>query len=154
MPYAFKDPASAAFFKERKHGAEMAGIARWLRQAGESEQALTLFRRAVDAGLPDDLLFRTLWDIGQLERKLDVDPVATWTDLAQSRNPYRVDAIEELAKHFEHRVKDYPRALQLTQQAMDLEESPGLRRREERLRRRLTNQAPRKKGASKRGTRS
>ena len=66
VPYAFKDPGNAGF----KHGAEMAGIARWLRQADELEQALALFRRAVDAGLPDDLLFRTLWDIGMLERKL------------------------------------------------------------------------------------
>ena len=48
VPYAFKDPADAPL----RHGAEMAGIARWLREAGETEQALTLFRRAIDAGLP------------------------------------------------------------------------------------------------------
>ena len=133
VPYAFKDPSAAPL----KHGAEMAGIARWLREAGELEQALDLFRRAVDAGLPDDLLFRTLWDIGQLERKLDRSPLATWTDLANCKNAFRVKALEELAKHFEHREKDQVRALELTREALQYEDSPELRRREQRLRRRL-----------------
>ncbi len=134
VPYAFKDPATAPL----KHGAEMAGIARWLREAGELEQALALFRRAVDAGLPDDLLFRTLWDIGQLERKLDRDPLAVWSDLASAKNPYRVKALEELAKHYEHREKDYARALEFTLQALDVEESAGLMKRSERLRARMS----------------
>ena len=29
-----------------------------------------------------------------------------WTDLAAGRNPFRVPALEELAKHYEHRQKD------------------------------------------------
>ena len=113
----------------------MAGIARWLREAGELEQARTLFRRAVDAGLPDDILFRTLWDIAALERKLGCDAAAlgVWNDLAACRNPYRVRAMEELAKHFEHRAKDYAQALELTRGAIALESSGALRKREERL---------------------
>jgi len=131
VPYAFKDPASAPL----RHGSEMAGIARWLREAGEMEQARTLFRRAVDAGLPDDILFRTLWDIAALERKLGCDDaaLAVWNDLAACRNPYRVRAMEELAKHYEHRAKDYARALELTRGALALEGSAALRKREERL---------------------
>jgi uncharacterized protein YprB with RNaseH-like and TPR domain len=132
VPYAFKDPANAPL----RHGAEMAGIARWLREAGELEQALALFRRAVDAALPDDLLFRTLWDIGMLERKLGLSPLATWSDLAASKNAYRVKALEELAKHYEHREKNYAKALELTGQALDYEDSPALRKRFERLSRR------------------
>src|SRR5207244_3624699 len=58
VPQAFRDPANAPF----RHGAEMTGIGRWLRAAGELEQARILFKRAVDAGLTDDLLFQTLWD--------------------------------------------------------------------------------------------
>jgi len=134
VPYAFKDPSKAPL----KHGAEMAGIARWLRQAGELDQALELFRRAVDAGLSDDLLFRTLWDIGMVERKLGRAPLATWTDLAGCRNPFRVKALEELAKHFEHREKDYARAMEITREALQHEDTLVLRKREERLSRRLT----------------
>ncbi len=82
-------------------------------QAGELEQARKLFRRAIDAGLHDELLFRTLWDVAALERKLGdaAAAVAVWTDLAECRNnPFRVQALEELAKHYEHREKDYAAA--------------------------------------------
>ena len=146
VPYAFKDPATAPL----KHGAEMAGIARWLREAGELEQALALFRRAVDAGLPDELLFRTLWDIGMLERKLDRVPIETWMDLAGCRNPYRVKALEELAKHFEHREKDYARASELTREALEYEESASLLKRKERLGRRLAQVKADKKKSRRR----
>jgi uncharacterized protein len=131
VPYAFKDPASAPL----RHGSEMAGIARWLRDAGEIEQARTLFRRAVDAGLPDDILFRTLWDIAALERKLGCDEAAlgVWNDLASSRNPFRARAMEELAKHCEHRAKNFTLALEWTRRALALDNSAGLRKREERL---------------------
>jgi uncharacterized protein len=132
VPYAFKDPSSAPL----RHGAEMAGIARWLREAGELEQALALFRRAVDAGLPDDLLFRTLWDIGMVERKLGCAPLSTWTDLASAKNPFRVRALEELAKHYEHHEKNYSMALEMTRSALEHEDSAELRKRELRLTRR------------------
>jgi uncharacterized protein YprB with RNaseH-like and TPR domain len=135
VPYAFRDPANTAL----RHGAEMAGIARWLRESGELEQARGLFRRAVDAGLPDDLLFRTLWDIAVLERKLgcEAEAVAVWSDLAQARNAYRVKALEELAKHYEHREKNPARALELTREALAHESSDALRQRERRLLRRV-----------------
>jgi uncharacterized protein YprB with RNaseH-like and TPR domain len=131
VPYAFKDPASAPL----RHGCEMAGVARWLREAGEMEQARTLFRRAVDAGLPDGILFRTLWDIAALERKLGCGEAAlgVWNDLAACRNPFRARAMEELAKHCEHRAKDFAQALEWTRRAMALESSDRLRKREERL---------------------
>jgi uncharacterized protein YprB with RNaseH-like and TPR domain len=135
VPYAFKNPAEAPL----RHGAEMAGLARWLREAGETEQALKLFRRAIDAGLADDLLFKTMWDAGMLERKLGGDALATWRDLAAGRNPFRVKALEELAKHYEHREKDYPRALEFTREARGYEDSAELRRREERLHRRVAS---------------
>ena len=136
VPLAFSDPDSAAL----RQGAEMAGVARWLRQAGELEQARRLFRRAIDAGLGDELLFRTLWDVAAIERKLGEMPAALeiWNDLAGSKNPFRAKAMEELAKHYEHREKDFDRALELTRAAAELieakhGESPALRKREKRL---------------------
>ncbi len=47
VPYALR-PRNAPL----SHGTEMAGIARWLRQAGEIDQALELFRRAVKPACP------------------------------------------------------------------------------------------------------
>jgi uncharacterized protein YprB with RNaseH-like and TPR domain len=140
VPYAFKDAGGAPL----RHGAEMAGIARWLREAGEIEQALALFRRAIDSGLPDDLLFRTMWDVAMLERKHGAIERAleTWNDLASAKNPFRVRALEELAKHHEHGDKNYGQALKFTRAALELEDLPELRKREERLGRRLTRMNP------------
>lgn len=140
VPLAFKDPENLPF----KHGAEIAGIARWLRQAGEWEQSRALFRRAIEAGLPDDnLLFHTLWDLAALERKLGADQqaIVVWEDLAAVRNPFRIPALEELAKHYEHRQKDPARALETTRTALAYEDTPALRRREQRLVRRTTSRS-------------
>ena len=135
VPYAFRDPGESTL----RNGPELAGVARWLRAAGELEQARKLFRRAVDVGLRDELLFQTLWDMGAIDRRLGAveDALAVWKDLAESRNAFRVRAMEELAKHYEHREKNYARALELTRDALEHEESAGLRRREIRLEKRL-----------------
>ncbi len=135
VPVAFKDPENLPF----RHGAEIAGIARWLREAGELEQSRILFRRAIDAGLPDDLLFRTIWDLAALERKLGAEDqaVALWKDLGAVRNAFRVQALEELAKYYEHREKDLTRALETTRTALAHQDCPALRRREQRLERRV-----------------
>jgi uncharacterized protein YprB with RNaseH-like and TPR domain len=139
VPNAFEDAAS------RTNGAELTGLARWLDKAGDADQALPLFRRAVESGLRDDLLFRTLWDIARLERKQEnlAASKEIWNDLSGSRNPFRVKALSELAKHAEHVDKDYGKALELTLDAMALESSPELEKREQRLRQKLT---PRRKG--------
>jgi hypothetical protein len=131
VPFAFRDPHNVPL----RHGAEIAGIARWLRDAGELDQARTLFRRAIEKGLKDDLLFRTLWDVAQLERKLGAVEAALtlWRDLGGSPNPFRVRALEETAKHYEHRAKDPVRALEATRAALLCHDTAELRRREARL---------------------
>ncbi len=133
VPPAFKDSGGL------RHGAEMAGMARWVLKTGDPAEARALFARAVDAGLPDELLFRTLWEIASLDRKLGAEnqAVAGWTELATARNPYRVKALEELAKQAEHRAKDLGRALEWTCAALALGDAPELRHREQRLRQKL-----------------
>lgn len=139
VPFAFRAPEQAA----ARHGADLIGLARWLVQADRDEEALGVFRRAVDLGLPDDLLFRTMWDMAAIERRLGrADAaLAVHTELAQSRNPYRVRAFEELAKHYEHRERNYAMALEMTLSGLALEDSSKARRREERLRSRLARSA-------------
>ena len=135
VPFAFRRPEEAPL----RHGADLIGLARWLKQAGREDEALQLLRRAVDLGLPDSLLFRTLWDIAEMEKRsgrLD-EAMAVFGDLAQSRNPYRARALEALARHYEHGTRDYRAALEMTMAALALADSPQLRRREERLRKRI-----------------
>jgi len=140
VPFAFRDPATVRF----AHGAELVGVARWFLKAAERERALELLRRAVEMGLPDDLLFRTLWDTAALEKKLGREAAAraVWTDLAAARNPYRVAALEALSKYYERRERNYGLALEMIRNARALADNDDLKRRQERLERRLTKPRP------------
>lgn len=134
VPCAFCSPQETPL----RHGTELVGLARWLRAAERLEEALELFRRAVHSGLNDALLFRTLWDMAALEKKLGREQaaVAILSDLSASPNPYRLPALVELAKFYEHRERNYARALEMTRAAMAIEDSAELRHREARLLRR------------------
>jgi tetratricopeptide (TPR) repeat protein len=137
VPFAFRSPADAPV----RHGADLIGLGRWLDHAGRREEALALFRRAVAMGLPDDLLFRALWDITGLEKRLGHEDLSLsiLVDLAASPNPFRVRALEELAKRYERKERNFAMALEMTRQALELEGSPELRRREERLKTRMSS---------------
>ncbi len=136
VPFAFRSPEAA----ELRHGADLIGLGRWVSQAGREEEALRLFRRAIEMGLPDELLFRTLWDVAGMEKRLGRPDaaLAIWTELATGRHAFRARALEALAKHYEHRERNYGMALEMTRSAQSLEDTPALRRREERLRARLS----------------
>jgi len=140
VPFAFRSPQTA----QLGHGADFIGLARWLDRAGRQDEALGLLRRAIDIGLPDALLFRTLWDIASMEKKMGREDaaLAAVAELAGTRNPYRVRALEALAKHYEHRERNYAMALEMTRTARALEDSPAIRRRESRLKGRLDRALP------------
>ena len=135
VPAAFGSADGASL----RHGADMIGLARWLAAAGRREEALGLYRRAVEAGLTDDLLFRTMAEIGAIEKRLGRDAAAleVFTDLAASPNPFRAHAFIELAKYYEHGERNYALALEMTRSARQEEDSPELAQREGRLERRL-----------------
>jgi uncharacterized protein len=142
VPFAFRRPEEAPL----RHGADMIGLGRWLKQAGRDAEALAVFRRAVDLGLPDALLFRTMWDIAAMEKRAGRPEAALGviTDLAACRNPYRAKALEEMARHYERREKNYAMALEMTSAALSVAETPQLRKREERLRKKLEGKTTRK----------
>jgi hypothetical protein len=131
IPAAFNDPESI----QTRHGADLLGLARWLKITGRLEEACRLMRRAVDTGLPDQHLFRALYEIGNLEKKLGLEDAAaaTFTDLSLSPNPFRRHAWQELAKYYEHGEKNYAMALECTRAAREVEDSESLARRQHRL---------------------
>jgi uncharacterized protein len=147
VPAAFRSTDSESLSRVGvRRGEELAGIARWLQSSAENEQALELFKRAVQAGLPDPLLFRSLWDIALLEKKLKRPHAALeiFTELAACRNEYRARALEELAKHYEHEENNCCLALEFTNQALRYENSAALQRRQARLDKRLSKPKPRR----------
>jgi uncharacterized protein len=131
VPFAFRSPERV----EARHGADLIGLARWLEGEERREESLALLRRAVELGLPDPLLFRTLWDIAGLERRLgrEETALAAFTELAASPNPFRVRALERLAIDYERHQRNCRMALEMTRAALALENTPALRRREQRL---------------------
>jgi uncharacterized protein YprB with RNaseH-like and TPR domain len=139
VPRAFHAPGQSSINAEFSHGAEIIGLARWWRQAEQHENALAMFRQAIEKNLSDELMFRTLWDIAALEKKLGREHAAlpVLTDLAASRNPWRAAALVELAKYYERRERNFALALEMTRSAMELEPSEALERRAARLEKRV-----------------
>ena len=141
VPSAFRRTDTESLAQVGVHrGEDLRGIARWLLAASEHDKALELLRRSADAGLPDSLLFRTLWDIALLEKRLGHPhaALALWTDLAGCRNEFRVPALEELAKYYEHDEKNPVLALEWTKEALRHAPSPALEHRRTRLEKRLS----------------
>jgi hypothetical protein len=131
IPEAFRDPENI----RARHGADLLGVARWLRVSDRLEEAHRLMRRAVDMGLPDQHLFRALFEAGAIEKKLGREhaALATFTDLTLSPNPFRARAYEELAKHYEHRERNFAMALECVRAARRTEDSEALAARQLRL---------------------
>jgi hypothetical protein len=148
VPFHFRSTEAVMTGAGLRHGSDLIGLARWLLQAERPEEALRLFRRAVEMGLPDHLLFRTLWETAATEKRLGRDDaaLAVITELAVSPNAYRVRALEELAKHYEHRERNYVMALEMTRSALDIADSPEIRRREDRLKARIAKTRSRSLG--------
>ena len=136
---AFDSPTEVDF----RHGADMLGLARWLNRSGDHEQALELYRRATSRSLSDENLFAALWETALLEKKRgDFEAMtALLADLTGVANAHRVAACEELAKHYEHRVKDLPQALAFTEQGIEPLGSPELLHRKSRIERKLARRA-------------
>lgn len=131
IPPAFDDPLACHL----KHGAELSGLARWLVAQERLEEAAQLYRRAVDAPISDELLFRSLWELSHVERRLErmTEALVIWTDLSQSKNAYRPEALVELAKYYEHKEKNFFMALECTLAARKLRDSVELQHRQGRL---------------------
>ena len=132
VPWAFRAEGGAA---ELRHAAEFMALGRWIEQAGQLERARDLYREAIRRPLRDDLLYRTMWDLALLEKKLGAHDasVALLSELASIGNEHRAEALEALAKHYEHRERNFAMALEFAEAAIALEPSDGLHKRRSRL---------------------
>jgi len=128
---AFADPGQAPLH----HGEDLLGLARWLRRAGRHEAAAELYAKAIQAGVRDHELFKALWETAQLAKKAGrhAEKARILGDLIQVRNPYRLDAHDELAKHYERIEKDPAKALAVAEAGLAVGASAALEKRRARL---------------------
>ena len=133
---AFASPADANL----RHGEDMLGLARWLRRGQEHDDAGELYRRAIDSGLPDESLFRALWEKAMLEKRCGRRErmLAICRDLADVRNDCRIAALEELAKAFRAPREGPGPGVALHRPGPRHKPSPELRHRKNRLVKKLT----------------
>ncbi|HXF51292.1 MAG TPA: ribonuclease H-like domain-containing protein [Dehalococcoidia bacterium] len=114
---------------------ERLGVAAWHERRGERARAAGAYAGALPELTAAERAhaLRRLALLYRRERRWD-EAAALWRELAAAGDP---DALIEVAKHLEHRERDYLGALQACERAAALSDSPGLRHRMERLRRKL-----------------
>ncbi len=101
------------------HGEDVVAMARFFESLDDIPQAESLYQRALDANLDDVLYWDTLERFALLlKRKASWDgATALWKKAAENQALY---AFEELAKYYEHRIKNLAEARKWTQQALVL----------------------------------
>ncbi len=129
VPVAFREPARLSA------GAEMVALARYFRNEGRLEEAVSLMRGALSRQLDDALLWETLWQTAEMERKLGRmgAAVALWSELSTVANPRRGEALEKLGLYYERNERNYGLALEMTLAAFEFEPTEVLRKRAARL---------------------
>jgi uncharacterized protein len=134
IPQAIREP------KRLKHGEELAGLARWFRNEDRLEEAANLMRLALKKPMRDELVWETLWQLADVERRLGQHDAALtgWTELSTVANPHQAQALERLAMHYERREKNAALALDFTLAALAIAPTPELEKRRARLDARLS----------------
>src|SRR6202049_1988065 len=103
------------------HGLDLFGLSKFLHRRGDKGRAQVACAQAVDVGLPVEFHSRAQYDLalmakqkGEYQRAAEL-----WHEiLADSEDA--IHACEQLAIHYELRVKDYERALEFAQRARKL----------------------------------
>jgi uncharacterized protein YprB with RNaseH-like and TPR domain len=105
-----------------QHGLDWYSLGRCYEDLGWSEQSTAAYRRALAEGLPPALDELTRHRLSMLHKRHDAWDAALdlWHDLIQGQGAQQLSAFVELAKYYEHRVRDYETALDLTRQAIEL----------------------------------
>jgi uncharacterized protein YprB with RNaseH-like and TPR domain len=142
VPRVFQNPQLEALHQLGiRRGEDLFSIGMWLISAKRFEEALSLLASAARTDIADQLLFRVLWQMATLRKRLGQFDAAVevLSEISTCRNEYRLRALEELARHFERRAHDYARAVELTRAAAEILPSERLTQREARLRKRLSS---------------
>lgn len=100
---------------------DLFSLSRMLEFGGSNEQSVATCERALSGGLPDEVAARALRQLAlQYKRQQHHErAVETWLQLTRRPSPLAVEALEELAIHYEHRQRDLEGAIQFTLAALE-----------------------------------
>lgn len=99
---------------------DLFSLSRIFERSGAAELSVATCRQALQAGLPQSIETQALWQLasqhkrrGEYERAVEI-----WFEVARREEPCAIRAFEELAIHYEHRMRDAETALDYTERAM------------------------------------
>jgi hypothetical protein len=103
-----------------EHPIDDYSLGRLFERAALTERSMLHYSRAVESGLSGKVRARSLRQLAQqLKRRRQwEESTAVWKELASEDGPEAIEAIEELAKHLEHRERDFTGALAYCQDAI------------------------------------
>ena len=120
----FEDPHG-----EVEYGEDLYSLGRLYLQVGMTHRAEAALRAALDADLSGNVRAAAFFDLSiHYKRQGRWEEATDLWHRAIHENHGRLYPFVELAKYYEHRVKDFGRAEELVLRAIDLVESPSLAR--------------------------
>jgi uncharacterized protein len=98
-------------------------IARLYEDLGHIETAINIYRECIQADLPEDLHLDSIQHLSFIFKRREDYPnaVELWENAASKAQVY---AFIELAKYYEHTIRDYSQAMHWTETAINLIKSP------------------------------
>ncbi len=111
------------------HGADWLSLGIVYEAVGDEALAAQAYQRAIGTALPPELLEQAKERYGALCKRQGAwdEAVAGWAAAVQSGTTRRLYPYVELAKFYEHRLRDYPAAIDVVRRAMSLVETSGVR---------------------------
>jgi hypothetical protein len=106
---------------EQMHGLDLFGLSKFLHRRGDKGRAQIACAQAVDLGLPVEFHSRAQYDLALMAKRKGEHQRAAdlWQEILADSGE-AIHACEQLAIHYEKRVKDYERALEFALQARKL----------------------------------
>jgi uncharacterized protein YprB with RNaseH-like and TPR domain len=112
---------------DREAASELAGMGRFYEDLGNLEDATYAYQACLACNQTDHLYWNTLQRLSFIKKRLGDFPaaLALWEQAAENNQIY---AHVELAKYYEHRLRDYPQALVWTRRALEIVRGPNFPR--------------------------
>ncbi len=123
ISHLLADPQHASI----QHNLDLVGMGKLHEDLGRLEEAVGIYKQCLQGELPVDLLWEIVQRLSFLNKRLGnyPDALALWMKAAENNQIY---AHLELAKYFEHHVRDYAQAIYWAREALNQVNSPGFSR--------------------------